>query len=383
MKMSPYFDNAESVVYVNHLSFAKGIFRIFLWNRFRQREKQIALLGRTDTGKTSTFNLMTGLNETIGNRISSTTRQCYSHSNWIDTPGFGDTRGGEISHLSLMDFFLSLSSGIDYLFYFIRYGAINITDLDLFLDIYKRILSTDAYANSCLVISDYSLPNLQQINVDESEEKRVMLNALHQNEKYAYILEKFDDRVMFIDVSPCNQQRREMSKEIIEKFLRKFQPKMRFNCQNLRDAHRLVRRTEEMENVCLDFKNQIEQLTIENKQLKFLYEKQVRHCRDLEESYKNSIKQLEQIHQQTLLTMENNHLLMIEEFKRQEFRIRDDVKQVRQQLEEIDRDMERSLTFNVVSYIPLIHIITNIIELNTKRRITQRIRKILHSKKKA
>lgn len=325
---------------------------------------------------------MTGLNETIGNRISSTTRQCYSHSNWIDTPGFGDTRGGEISHLSLMDFFLSLSSGIDYLFYFIRYGAINSTDLELFLDIYKRILSIDAYANSCLVITDYSLPNLQQVNVEESEEKRSMLQALHQNEKYAYILEKFDDRVMFIDVSPCDQQRREMSKEIIEIFLRRFQPKVRFNCQNLRDAHRLIRRTEEMENVCLDFKNQIEQLTIENKQLKYLYEKQVRHCRDLDESYQNSIKQLEQVHQQTLLTMENQHLLLIEELKKQEFRIRDDVKQVRQQLEEIDRDMERSLTFNVVSYIPLIHIVTNIIELNTKRRITQRIRKILHSKKK-
>ena len=327
---------------------------------------------------------MTGLNEPIGNRITSTTRQCYSHSNWIDTPGFGDTRGsaGEISQLSLIDFLLSLSSGIDYLFYFIRYGAINSTDLDLFLDIYKRILSIDAYGNSCLVISDYSLPNLEQVNVDDSEERKCLLAQLHQNEKYSYILQKFDNRVMFIDVSPYDQQRREISKEIIEEFLRRFQPKIRFNCQNLRDAHRLIRRTQEMENVCFDLRNQMEQLTVENEHLKSLYEKQLRRYRDLEESYQNSIAQLEQIHEQTLLTIENKHLLTIEELKRQEFRVRDDAKQVRKQLEEIDRDMERSLTFNVVSYIPLIHIVTNIIELNTKRRITQRIRKILHSKKK-
>lgn len=352
--------------------------------RFRQREIQIALLGRTDTGKTSTFNLMTGLNQPIGNRITSTTRQCYSHSNWIDTPGFGDTRnnGGEICQLSLIDFLLSLSSGIDYLFYFIRYGAINSTDLDLFLDLYKRILSIDAYGNSCLVISDYSLPNLEQVNIEESEERKSLLEQLHQNEKYAYILEKFDNRVMFIDVSPYDEQRRDISREIIERFLRRFQPKIRFNCQNLRDAHRLIRRTQEMETICYDLRNQMEELTIENQHLKHLYDKQLRHCRDLEESYQKSLQQLEQIHEQTLLTIENKHLITIEEFKRQEFRIRDDVKQVRQQLEEIDRDMERSLTFNVVSYIPLIHIVTNIIELNTKRRITQRIRKILHSKKK-
>ena len=82
------------------------------------------------------------------------------------------------------------------------------------------------------------------------------------------------------------------------------------------------------------------------------------------------------------MIMENNHMTTIEEMKRREFSIRDDVKQVRQQLEQIEGEMERSITFNVISYIPLIHIVTNIIELNTKRRITQRIRKILHSKKK-
>jgi energy-coupling factor transporter ATP-binding protein EcfA2 len=381
--MPPCFDNAESVtlVQISFFFIVRLNLKSFV-NRFRQREKLVALLGRTDTGKSSTFNLMTGLCQPIGNRISSTTRQCFSHSNFIDTPGFGDTRSGELSHLSLIDFLLSLSSGIDYLFYFVRYGAMNSTDLDLFVDIYKRILSIDAYSNSCLVISDYSLPNLEQVNVDESEEKNFLLKQLHENDKYSYILEKFDNRVIFIDVSPYDAKRREISKEIIKKFLCSFQPKTRFNCQNLQDAYRLLRRTQEMETVCLNLKTQIDQLTIENQHLTHLYEKQIRHCQELDESYQRSIKQLEQIHEQTLLTIENNHILTIEGMKRQEFRIRDDIKQVRQQLEEIDREMDRSLTFNVVSYIPLIHIITNIIELNTKRRITQLIRKILHSKKK-
>jgi len=325
---------------------------------------------------------MTGLCQPIGNRISSTTRQCFSHSNFIDTPGFGDTRSGESSHLSLIDFFISLSSGIDILLYFVRYGAMNSTDLDLFIDIYKRILSIDAYSNSCLVITDYSLPNIEQINIDDSEEKNFLIKQLHENDKYSYILNKFDNRVIFIDVSPYDFKRREISKEILKKFLSSFQPLNRFNCQNLQDTYRLIRRTQEMETLCLDLKNQINQLTTENQHLTILYEKQIRYCKDLEESYQRSTKQLEQIHEQTLLTIENNHILTIEEMKRQEYRLRDDVKQVRQQLQEIEREMERSLTFNVVSYIPLIHIITNIIELNTKRRITQRIRKLLHSKKK-
>ncbi|CAF3439535.1 unnamed protein product [Rotaria sp. Silwood1] len=361
--MSPYFDNADSVT-------------------FRKREKLVALLGRTDTGKTSTFNLMTGLSQPIGNRISSTTHQCYSYSNFIDTPGFGDTRGGESSHLSLIDFFISLSSGIDILLYFVRYGAMNSTDLDLFVDIYKRILSIEAYSNSCLVITDYSLPNLEQVNTNEHEERKYLLKQLHDNDKYSYILDKFDHRVIFIDISPYNYKRREISREIIDKFLHSFQPIKRFNCQNLQDAYRLLRRTQEMETLCLDLKTQIDQLTTQNQHLTHLYEQQIRHCKDLEESYQRSTKQLEQIHEQTLLTIENNHLITIEEMKRQEFRIRDEVKQVRHQLEEIEREMDRSITFNVFSYIPLIHIVTNIIELNTKRRITQRIRKTLHSKKK-
>jgi len=350
--------------------------------RFRQREKLVALLGRTDTGKTSTFNLMTGLCQPIGNRISSTTRHCFSHSNFIDTPGFGDTRGTESSHLSLVDFLISLSSGIDVLFYFVRYGAINSTDLDLFVDIYKRILSTDGYANSCLVISDYSLPNLQQVNIAESEERRNLLRQLHDNDKYSYILKQFDNRVVFIDVSPYDDQRRELSKDILSKFLISFQPKTRFNCQNLQDAYRLIRRTHEMETMCTDLKTHVEQLTIQNEHLTYLYEQQIRHCKDLEENYQRATKQLQDIHEQTILTIENKHIETIEEMKRHEIRIREDVKQVRQQLEEIERDMERSVTFNVVSYIPLIHIVTNIIELNTKRRISQRIRKILQPKKK-
>jgi hypothetical protein len=325
---------------------------------------------------------MTGLSQPLGNRISSTTCQCFSHSNFIDTPGFNDTRGGESSHLSLIDFFISLSSGIDILLYFVRYGAINSTDLNLFIDIYKRILSIEAYSNSYLVISDYSLPNLEQVNIDDSEERKHLLKQLHENDKYSYILEKFNNRVIFIDVCPYESKRREISKEIIKNCLNSFQPINRFNCQNLQDAYRLLRHTQEMETLCLDLKTQVEQLTIENKHLTNLYEKQIRQCKDLEEFYQRSIKQLEQIHEQTLLTIENSHMLTIEDMKQKEFRIRDDVKQVREQLEEIERDMERSLTFNVVSYIPLMHIVTNIIELNTKRRITQRIRKLLHSKKK-
>lgn len=351
-------------------------------NRFRQRDKLVALIGRTDTGKTSTFNLMTDLCQPIGNRISSTTHQCFSHSNFIDTPGFGDTRGEESTHLSLIDFFISLSSGIDILFYFVRYGAMNSTDFKLFIDIYKRILSIDAYTNSCLIITDYSVENLEQVNIDQSEERKSLLKQLHDNDKYSYILDKFDNRVLFIDVSPYDIKRRNISKEIIKKFLLSFQPKKRFNCQNLQDAYRLIRRTQEMEIHCSDLKNQIEQLTTENHHLTNLYEKQIRYCKDLEESYQRSTKQLEQIHEQTLLTIETSHVLTIEQMKREEYRVRDDIKQVQQHLVEIEQQMQRSLTFNVASYIPIIHIVTNIIELNTKRKVIQRIRKILNPKKR-
>jgi hypothetical protein len=339
-------------------------------------------LGRTDTGKTSTFNLLTGLSQPIGNRISSTTRQCMNHSNYIDTPGFGDTRGGESTHLSLIDFLISLSSGIDILLYFVRYGTMNSSDLDLFVDVYKRILSTEAYENSCLVISDYSLPNLEQVNILENDERKYLLKQLHENDKYSYILNKFHNRVIFIDVSPYDSKRREISREILKKSLQLFQPKKRFNCQNLQDIYRLLRHTQEMETLCLDLKSQVDYLTTQNQHLTRLYEQQIRYYKDLEDSYQRSTKQLEQVHEQTLLTIETNHISTIEELKEQEFRIRNEVKQVRVQLGEIEHEMERSLTFNVVSYIPFIHIVTNIIELNTKRRITQRIHKILHSKKK-
>ena len=301
----------------------------------------------------------------------------------IDTPGFGDTRAdGQSFHVSLVDFFISLSSGIDVLLYFVRYGAMNAADLDLFLDVYKRILSVDAYENSCLIISDYSLPNLEEVNRENSDERQVLLKQLHENDKYSYILKKFSDRVLFIDVSPFDQKRREMSKKILTDYLSFFQPKQRFNCQNLQETYRLIRRTQEMETHCFDLQSQIVRLNTQNEQLTHLYEKQMRRSQDLEDSYQQSTRQLQQIHEQTLVAVEHNHLLTIEEMKQHEFDLRVQVKQVRQQLEEIEHDMERSLTFNVISYIPLMHIVTNIIELNTKRRITQRIRQLLHSKKK-
>ena len=213
---------------------------------------------------------MTGLCQPIGNRISSTTSQCYSSGNYIDTPGFGDTRGGDVSHLSLVDFFVSLSSGIDILFYFVRYGAMNTTDLQLFLDIYKRILSIDAYENSCLVITDYSLSNLEQVNIDGSEERKSLLKQLHDNDKYSYILDKFQNRVIFLDVSPTDYSRRELSKEIVGRFLHSFQPRSRFNCQNLQDAYRLIRRTQEMEEHCREYRIEIEELKTENQYLRNL-----------------------------------------------------------------------------------------------------------------
>ena len=269
------------------------MFLSFISDRFHQREKLVALLGRTDTGKTSTFNLLTGLSQPVGNRISSTTRQCFTHSSFIDTPGFRDTRGGESSHISLIDFFISLSSGIDILLYFVRYGTMNSTDLDLFIDVYKRILSVEAYTNSCLIISDYSLPDLEEVNDENTKERQNLLRQLHENDKYSYILEKFDNRVLFIDVSPYDQKRRDLSKEILRKFLNTFQPKHRFNCQNLQDTYRLLRRTQEMETLCLDLKSQIEHLDAQNQHLTYLYEKQIRYCKELEEAYQRSTKQLE------------------------------------------------------------------------------------------
>lgn len=378
--MPPCFDNAETVTFVDHprssLPLTEPVVR-----RIRPREKLIALLGRTDTGKTSTFNLLTGLSQPVGNRICSTTSHCFSHGNVIDTPGFGDTRGGDSSHLSLVDFFISLSSGIDLLLYFVRYGAMNTHDLDLFVDIYQRVLSPDAYANSCLVITDYALANLEQVNVEHSDERQSLLKQLYANEKYAYVLKKFDDRVIFIDVSPHDLNRRMVSKRVLDLLLASFRPTSRFNCQNLQDAYRLLRRTQEMESLCSDYQQQLDRLTTENHHLTHLYGEQIRHCNDLDDAHQRAVAQLEQVHQQTLLSVETNHFLTIEEMKRLELRLRDEVKQVRQQLAEIERDMERSITFNVASYIPLIHIVTNIIELNSKRKITQRIRKLLQSKK--
>lgn len=350
--------------------------------RIHQREKIVALIGRTDTGKTSVFNLLTGHDRPVGNRISSTTRQCFTHSNIIDTPGFGDTRGGESTQLSLVDFFISLSTGIDVLLYFVRFGAINSVDLNMFLDVYKRILSVDAYTNSCLVISDYSLPNLEEVNRNNSEDRSNFIRSLHENEKYSYMLNKFEDRLLIIDASPYNKERRDLSREILKNFLRSFQPKRRFNCQNLQDTYRILQQSKELETTCLELNNQIKMLNTKNEQLEKLYEKQIQYCQNLDESYQSSIKRLEDIHQQTLITVENNHMNAVEQMKQEEFALRNEIKQVRKQLEEIGRDMDRSLTFNVASYIPLVNIVTNIIETHTKRRITQRIQQMLYRKRK-
>jgi hypothetical protein len=123
----------------------------------------VATLGRTDTGKTSFYNLMTGEKEGLGDHINSRTRICIAketrdgHFRFIDTIGFKDTQQETESRSKIIDYFISFKDGLDIIFYVTRWQSFTSDEQNIFNDIFKTILTPKAFNNTCLLLTNCSI----------------------------------------------------------------------------------------------------------------------------------------------------------------------------------------------------------------------------------
>ncbi|CAF3942920.1 unnamed protein product, partial [Rotaria magnacalcarata] len=79
--------------------------------------KVIVFLGRTGSGKTSLFNLLSNSNQPLGNSVSSRTKKFFYKKfhavTYIDTIGFRDTENENEHKLKVVLFLKEIRNGFD------------------------------------------------------------------------------------------------------------------------------------------------------------------------------------------------------------------------------------------------------------------------------
>lgn len=204
---------------------------------------------------------MTGLQNKLGNKIVSQTDQCSTGTTaddkfvFIDTVGLKDSRDEHEARYKVIDFLLSFKDGMDVIFFVVQHGVFGNDDRDLFDEIYQKLLTQDAYQNSCLVITNYDKfdPKNDSLYKKNSEKQKMLIDELRKNKNYAYVLEKFENRVFYVDIPPKeltedekldtsveerNERKRKASQLKIESFLEDFHPP-HFDCENLQQLSRI------------------------------------------------------------------------------------------------------------------------------------------------
>ena len=64
----------------------------------------------------------------------------------------------------------------------------------------ETVLTKKAYSNSCLLITFYTRPDIDQVNTLNSAERQRLLDEFRCNNKYSQILDYFENRIFFIDI---------------------------------------------------------------------------------------------------------------------------------------------------------------------------------------
>ena len=242
----------------------------------------MALIGLTGVGKTSMFNLMTNSKNALGNKIMSQTEECSigetenNASVYIDTVSLKDSRGDREGRYKVIDFLLSFKDGMDVIFFAVKHGVFGNDDRDLFDETYQRLLTQDAYRNSCLVITSYDRfdPQTNYKYVKNTEKQQQLIAELRKNRHYAYVLDRSEDRVICVNIpseeliggeqwdaklKARNKRKRESSKLRIESFLDSFTPS-HYDCENLQQFSQIQKHNDSLQEEKQTLKEQNELL---------------------------------------------------------------------------------------------------------------------------
>jgi hypothetical protein len=71
--------------------------------------------------------------------------------------------------------------------------------IDLFYSL-ETVLTKKAYNNSCLLITFYTRPDIDEVNTLNSPERQRLLDEFRCNNKYNEILDYFENRIFFVDI---------------------------------------------------------------------------------------------------------------------------------------------------------------------------------------
>ncbi|CAF0764625.1 unnamed protein product [Adineta ricciae] len=234
--------------------------------------KVVLFLGRTGSGKTSLFNLMSNSKQRLGNSVSSTTKKFISKTccqvTYIDTIGFRDTEDENEHRLKVILFLKEIRNGFDIIFYCIRMDVFTSDEANLFSEVYETVLTKKAYSNSCLLITFYTRPDIDEVNTLNSPERQRLLEECRSNSKYNAILDHFEDRIFFVDIrqeenladyavgstrhtqyktlNDMIHERKQIVYKHLEKFIEYFFPE-RFDCENMKTMRDLIFKNDQLE----------------------------------------------------------------------------------------------------------------------------------------
>ncbi|CAF5165005.1 unnamed protein product [Rotaria magnacalcarata] len=240
--------------------------------------KVIVFLGRTGSGKTSLFNLLSNSNQPLGNSVSSRTKKFFYKKfhavTYIDTIGFRDTENENEHKLKVVLFLKEIRNGFDIIFYCIRMDVFTSDEANLFSEVYETVLTRKAYDNSCLLITFYTRPDIDEVNTLDSAERQRVLDEFRCNNRYSEILDHFENRIFFIDIKQEEDlnnysfgstkyiqykalndmifERKQIVYKHLNQFIEYFFPvscilKERFDCENMKTMRDIIYRNDELE----------------------------------------------------------------------------------------------------------------------------------------
>ncbi|CAF1408632.1 unnamed protein product [Adineta steineri] len=256
--------------------------------------KVVIFLGRTGSGKTSLFNLLSNSNQRLGNSVSSTTKKFFTKSShdttFIDTIGFRDTENENEHKLKVILFLKEIRNGFDIIFYCIRMDVFTSDEENLFSEIYETVLTKKAYNNSCLLITFYTRPDIDEVNTLNSPERQRLLDEFRCNPKYNTILDYFDNRIFFVDIrqeenftdysfgstkyiqyqtlNDMINERKQIVYKHLNKFIEYFFPE-RFDCENMKTLRDIIYKNDLLEKQLNELKEIISDIANERSTTSF------------------------------------------------------------------------------------------------------------------
>ncbi|CAF1359618.1 unnamed protein product [Adineta steineri] len=256
--------------------------------------KVVIFLGRTGSGKTSLFNLLSNSNQRLGNSVSSTTKNFFTKTShdttFIDTIGFRDTENENEHKLKVILFLKEIRNGFDIIFYCIRMDVFTSDEQNLFSEIYETVLTKKAYNNSCLLITFYTRPDIDEVNTLNSPERQRLLDEFRCNPKYNTILDYFDNRIFFVDIrqeenftdysfgstkyiqyqtlNDMINERKQIVYKHLNKFIEYFFPE-RFDCENMKTLRDIIYKNDLLEKQLNELKEIISDIANERSTTSF------------------------------------------------------------------------------------------------------------------